>query len=648
MKRFVVVLSTWAMGVALLGAMSPVSASAQAPTLAPAAAVSAAGGFTSLAPSRLLDTREGIGAPKVAVAANGTVNLQVTGKGGVPSGVSAVVLNVTVTAPTALGFVTVYGADPRPTASNLNFVKGQTVPNLVIAPVRSDGTVNLYNGSAGTTQLIADVSGYFLSGAPTVDGAFGSLAPNRLLDTREGIGAPKVAVAAHGTVHLQVTGSGGVPSGVSAVVLNVTVTAPTALGFVTVFGADPRPTASNLNFVKGQTVPNLVIAPVRSDGTVNLYNGSAGTTQLIADVSGYFLSGAPTVDGAFGSLAPNRLLDTREGIGAPKVAVAAHGTVHLQVTGKGGVPASKVSAVVLNVTVTAPTALGFVTASAGGLGRPTASNLNFVKGQTVPNLVIAPVGENGQVDLYNGSAGTIQLIADVSGWFMGAPAALGSVSGTVTEDSGSHLALANVMVEVCPSFLGGACGNDLTAADGTYSVTGLATSGDYIACFYADDGAISSFATGGTSDALGYVDECYDNKPNSSTPTPVVVTVGSATTGIDAALADAGAISGRVTDAGATPAGLQDVFVMVYSASTATSAAAVTSLNGSYSVVGLPAGADYEVCFDAGGAIGGASDATGYVDQCYNNQPTTGAPNPVAVTVGATKSGINAALVGIP
>ncbi|NMM23589.1 MAG: hypothetical protein HHJ11_08845, partial [Phycicoccus sp.] len=249
MKRFGVVLSVWALGLAgVLGAVVlPVGA-------ATAMAVTTPGGFTSLAPARLLDTRTGVGAAKVAVAAGGTVHLQVTGRGGVPaSGVSAVVLNVTVTAPTAPGFVTVYAdGKARPTASNLNFVKAQTVPNLVIAPVGTNGKVALFNGSGGTVQLIGDVSGYYLAGVPSVAGAFGSLAPARLLDTRSGVGAPKVAVAAHGTVHLQVAGRGGVPaSGVSAVVLNVTVTAPTAPGFVTVYGdGTVRSSASNLNFVK--------------------------------------------------------------------------------------------------------------------------------------------------------------------------------------------------------------------------------------------------------------------------------------------------------------------------------------------------------------------------------------------------------------
>jgi hypothetical protein len=99
--------------------------------------------------------------------------------------------------------------------------------------------------------------------------------------------------------------------------------------------------------------------------------------------------------------------------------VPAFGTVTLQVTGAGGVPVTGVSAVVLNVTVTDPSSQGYVTVSGAGTTRPTASNLNFVAGQAVPNLVIAPVGAGGKVELYNGSPGTIELVADVSGWFTG-------------------------------------------------------------------------------------------------------------------------------------------------------------------------------------------------------------------------------------
>ncbi|WP_344941335.1 hypothetical protein, partial [Terrabacter ginsenosidimutans] len=180
----------------------------------------------------------------------------------------------------------------------------------------------------------------------TASGSYVPMSPSRLLDTRSGLGAPKAAVAGNHVVDLQVTGRGGVPaSGVGAVVLNVTAVGPTSAGNLTVFPAGQvRPNTSNLNFVAGQTVANLVIVKVGTGGKVSLVT-SGGQTNLIGDVMGWYPTGSE-----YAGLSPSRLLDTRSGLGAPKAAVAGNHVVDLQVTGRGGVPASGVGAVVLNVT----------------------------------------------------------------------------------------------------------------------------------------------------------------------------------------------------------------------------------------------------------------------------------------------------------
>jgi hypothetical protein len=386
----------------------------------PASATSSApGSFTSVTPTRLLDTRRDLGAPG-PVAAGQTVTLAVAGQDGVPAagGVSAVVMNVTVTQPATLGFVTVWGGGTRPTASNLNFNAGQTVANQVVAPVGADGSVSLYNGAAGNAQLIADISGYYSAGAADAPGMFAPVTPARLLDTRRGLGAP-AAVPAGTSISLKVAGQGGVPpSDISAVVLNVTVTQPATLGFVTVWGGGARPNASNVNFAAGETVPNLVVTPVSSGGYVTLYNGAAGTVQLIADVYGYYVAGGPLQSGGQAAVPPVRLLDTRRGLGAPSP-VPADQTVQLGVVGKAWVLPAGVSAVVLNVTATQPTSIGFVSVWGDG-PRPLVSSLNLSPGRTVANLVVAPVASDGTVSLFNGSPGTVQLIADVFGYVLGA------------------------------------------------------------------------------------------------------------------------------------------------------------------------------------------------------------------------------------
>jgi hypothetical protein len=342
----------------------------------------------------------------------------VGGAGGVPlSGVSAVVLNVTVTEPTSGSFLTAWPAGtPQPVASNLNWVAGQTVPNLVTVMVGAGGKVSLFNNS-GTAHVIADVAGWYGVDDPAPGARYTAVPPARILDTRAGVGAPAGAAGPGATVGLQVTGRGGVPaSGVSAVALNVTVTEPSASSFLTVWPAgDPRPVASSLNYGPGQTVPNLVVVKVGAGGVVNLFN-YAGSAHLIADVAGWFGPDVPPPGGAFTAVPPARLLDTRAAVGASRAPVGAGSALSLQVTGRGGVPASGVSAVVLNVTVTDPTATSFLTAWPAGDIRPVASNLNYVAGQTVPNLVMVKVGAGGKVDLFN-HAGSTDVIADVAGWF---------------------------------------------------------------------------------------------------------------------------------------------------------------------------------------------------------------------------------------
>ncbi len=122
------------------------------------------GGYTSLDPARLLDTRpdgatiDGLSRTGAKLDGGQEIQLQVTGRGGVPAGAVAAVLNVTVTDPQGAGYVTVYPCGTtRPNASNLNYVTGQTIANNVVVKIGINGTVCLY--SQQTTNLIADING---------------------------------------------------------------------------------------------------------------------------------------------------------------------------------------------------------------------------------------------------------------------------------------------------------------------------------------------------------------------------------------------------------------------------------------------------------------------------------------------------------
>ncbi len=270
-----------------------------------------------------------------------------------------------------------------------------------------------------------------LVGAPAVESLppvdatrFVPLVPERILDTRIGLGAPVGKVLADGEISLSVAGHGGVPAtGVTAVVLNVTANQAIGPGFVTVSPSGlPRPLASNINVERvDQTIPNLVTVAVGTDGKVNLY--SFGGAHLIADVAGYYTPvDEPSRPGRFFAVPPTRLLDTRI---APDDRIGAGTTRELTVVG-GPIPTVGTAAVVLNVTAVNSTERGFLTVFPTGSPFPVASNLNYDVGQNIPNQVIVPVGPNGTISMY--AEGATHVVVDIAGGFTSA-AAPSSITG---------------------------------------------------------------------------------------------------------------------------------------------------------------------------------------------------------------------------
>ncbi|MCE9622138.1 MAG: DUF1501 domain-containing protein [Actinomycetia bacterium] len=365
--------------------------------------------FVSMTPARLFDTRNGVGGRIGALGQEETWTFTMAGKLGIPTDAVAVAINLTGVGATQPTYVTAWpGGLARPTTSNLNLAPGVAAPNLAIVRLGAAGDVSFFN-STGTVHLLADLVGYFRDGTTM---GFESLNPARILDTRNGIGGFNAKIGPEQSIDLQVAGRGGVSAGPLAVALNVTATGPTEASFLTVWpSGEARPNASSVNMAAGQTVPNMVLARVGANGRVSIFNAT-GATDVIVDVLGYF-SGAGS--GRYIALPPTRVLDTRSGLGAPLARV---GQAPLEVTllNKAGVPGGGVSAVMLNVTAVAPTADTFVTIYPGGTERPDASNLNVAAGEALPNMVPARLGPDGTVLMFN-SAGTVDLIADVVGYF---------------------------------------------------------------------------------------------------------------------------------------------------------------------------------------------------------------------------------------
>jgi uncharacterized protein (DUF1501 family) len=379
------------------------------PSTGTAPSPGAPGEFVGVVPARVLDTRDGTGSPVRRLGGSATRNITVLGVGGVPaSGVTAVVLNMTAVSGTSASYLSVYPAgESRPGTSSLNCQAGTVVPNLVTCKVGENGQVSVYN-RIGTIDVVADVVGYFRSAAA---GRLNAQRPARILDTRDGTGWAGGALPPDGQIDLAIIGAGGVPAGATAVVLNVTATQPTAPGYLTVFPSGAgRPTASNLNFGPGDTVPNLVMCQIGSNGHVSIFN-AFGATHVIADVLGYY---HPSSGQRMVPISPARLMDSRTDGGGPNPLNQA--ARPLAVLGRGGVPAGGVTAVALNVTVTQPTNDTYLTVYPTGDVPPLASNLNVMAGQTRANMVIGALGGDGTISLFN-AIGQAHAIVDVVGYF---------------------------------------------------------------------------------------------------------------------------------------------------------------------------------------------------------------------------------------
>ena len=353
--------------------------------------------------------RLGPNVPLALQVAGASFTLPTGGLGTVPRSATAASLNITVVSPAASGFITVWPCGVnRPLASNINFEAGTVIPNGVIASLGADGAACLY--SSVETDVVVDLAGWF-----DTEAYFGAT-PTRLVDTRDGTGAPlgltnTAAPIQVPVANLPVSSALGaataIPGDVGAVALNVTAVTPTGPGYLTVWPCeDARPNASNLNFMAGDVIANGVIAPAGSNGVVCAF--SSAPTHMIVDLAGWFPGDT------FTGMTPTRLLDTRDGGGAK---VPTGGVVEVETRRPGLATSSDAAALSLNVTVTEAEGPGYLTVWPCDVDRPNASNLNYVAGQTIANNVMTNNGASGKVCAF--ASAPTHVIVDIAGWVNG-------------------------------------------------------------------------------------------------------------------------------------------------------------------------------------------------------------------------------------
>ncbi|MDQ1424002.1 MAG: hypothetical protein QOD72_1500, partial [Acidimicrobiaceae bacterium] len=358
-----------------------------------------AGRFVPVTPRRLADTRMGVN-QRVPAGAVRVLDFEQSDL--LPLGASAAALNVTVVSPGAPGFLTVFpcitGGSPvkAPDTSNVNFVAGQTVANLVVVGISATSEV-CFRGNADM-DVIVDLMGWYGGGGA---GAFGAVTPARALDTRG-----SVRLTAGQVVTVPLGGRFGVPADAVAAVLNVTATDADAAGFLTVFPCSGAvPNTSNVNFVTGRAVPNQVLVGLAA-GQVCVTTNQP--TNVLVDVSGFYAA-PPVGAGRFTPIVPGRLIDTRS-----SAKPAARSVVQVATLGRQGVPANA-TAVALNVTVDGASGLGFLTVFPCASATPDASSLNYVAGLTVANSVTMGIGQGGAVCVYTEASANV--LVDVTGYY---------------------------------------------------------------------------------------------------------------------------------------------------------------------------------------------------------------------------------------
>ena len=352
--------------------------------------------YVPITPVRFVDTRLGQGAPKGAVSGPVTVTLPDT----VPADATGVVLNASVVDPTSAGYLRVSPAGATPLATALNFAAGRSSTGLVVTTVDAarQATVNVYGGQG---QVVLEAVGYYTSNAGS-GGHWVPLTPSRIVDTRQGLGGASGPQNADVTFTLP----DSVPTDSPGVVLNVSVVEPVHSGFLRVAPTGTAPTTTALNYPSRDSATSLVLTKANGrQVTVSLHGGP---TQVVVDLVGYY-DAATTTGQSFVASTPQRILDTRSGVGG----ASGRHVQSVTLTLPANVPASATGAV-LNLSAVSPSGKGYLRLAAAG-ETPTTTAISFAGGKSVTGLALTPIGAGRQITVTVYGA-AVDVVADLVGF----------------------------------------------------------------------------------------------------------------------------------------------------------------------------------------------------------------------------------------
>lgn len=365
-----------------------------------------------------------------------------------PSEILAVALVLSADAPTGNGDFRVYpsgGAAASPSAVNFN--AGVSVSNMaIVRPNPANGRIAVQTAGTGTTGVKVDVVGWFSTSGYIAESGLeadargarllGMPAPVRILDTRNGAAAD-TPVAAGATIELDIRNATVFSTGaavtqlaagtVSSVVVNVTAVFPAANTTITVLPEAGAPTTTSLLATAGDIRAGMAVVKVGADGKIRLTNASAGASNVLVDVMGYFK------DGELETTRTGRVVPLSQPFRVLRTDLPAFGAVPLgpgqaedwsfaafsNSVNIGGVSVGSQSALLGNLTNNRLTRLYATTSVRAHMtvyppssSLPGVSNLNTLDGRLTGNMVMATYGANQTVRVLN-AAGYAHYILDV-------------------------------------------------------------------------------------------------------------------------------------------------------------------------------------------------------------------------------------------
>ncbi|MEV4372960.1 fibronectin type III domain-containing protein, partial [Nonomuraea sp. NPDC049637] len=363
----------------------------------------------------------------VSVAAGATTTVKVAGVGAVPaSGVASVAVNFAAKGASAAGGLIVFPSDlaAAPAVTGTRYRSGVWDDQLVTVKLGPDGALKVKNTGTAAVNVYADVHGYYTATAAATAGA--RYVP---LDTGRVIG--NQTVAANSTATFAVAGVGGVPaSGVAYVALTFAVKSTGSGKMIAYPSGGTLPVGSNIDYRPSYFQSNLVIAALGTDGKIAVNNNGAAALTVYADVAGYFATPAATVASSIlAPVAPSRTLTS--------VTVAAGASYTVAPLGKGGVPASGVSAVGVNITAKG-TANGLLRVHPTGQSSiPGGGSIAYQPNDFWSSLVPVKVGTGGTFVILNTGTASVSVTVDTFDYYASAsvPSAPAGVSASAGDAS---------------------------------------------------------------------------------------------------------------------------------------------------------------------------------------------------------------------